>query len=377
MDRGVRATTIWAAVLVVAVAVVARLDLPAALAGAVDILPELLAVPAALLALRLGRHRALAAAALIVALNRVGGPDAPIAVVGAAALALIAAVPELRVTHPGGALHLIGSGVALPLVASSWPVLEALGWPVRLTTAPWPAVIVGACCAATMIVLRWRRTPLDAALPWLILAVAATRLAPMWVSAPPVLVLGAAQLLVVLTLTETERLLAFTDRLTALPNRRALDERLQRLRGSFTIAMVDIDHFKRFNDRWGHAAGDQALRMVATALAKVGGGGRAYRYGGEEFAIVMAGRDARDAADALDAVRAAIAERGFVVRSPARPAKKPSTRAVSRGRRAALTVSIGAASPMALRTSPGEVLKAADRALYRAKHAGRNRLVIG
>src|SRR2546422_4854379 len=68
--------------------------------------------------------------------------------------------------------------------------------------------------------------------------------------------------------------------LTGLPGRRALDEALVRLGGRYAIAMVDIDHFKRFNDEHGHDAGDQLLRMLATKLSQIEGGGRPLRYGG-------------------------------------------------------------------------------------------------
>ena len=87
--------------------------------------------------------------------------------------------------------------------------------------------------------------------------------------------------------------------------------------------MVDVDHFKKFNDRHGHAAGDQALRMVGAELEKVGGGGRAYRYGGEEFAILFPGLTVTEAREPLEEVRAAIADRRFALRSPDRPRKKP------------------------------------------------------
>lgn len=376
VERGGPATTVGAVAVLLAVAVAARLELTPQLHAAVELSPELLAAPVALLAVRFGRHRALVAAMVIVALARLGGPTTPLAVGGVMLLAALLAVPELRVGHPAAILHLLLAGAALPLLAGYWSQLAALGWPARWMTEPWPAVTVSVCAVAAGAGLWWRRSPLDVAVPWLLLAVVVSRWAPGRLAVSPELVLGGAQALLLVTLAETGHLLATTDRLTALANRRAFEDRIGRLRGRFTIALADVDHFKRFNDRWGHAAGDQALRMVATELAAVADRGRAYRWGGEEFAIVFAGREARDVSDSLDAVRAAIAERGFVVRAAARPRRKPRRTSSSAGPTVHVTVSIGAASPTALRASVDDVLRAADRALYRAKRAGRNRVVV-
>ncbi len=119
--------------------------------------------------------------------------------------------------------------------------------------------------------------------------------------------------------------LAYHDGLTELPGRRALEEALQTLEGDYSIAMVDVDHFKRFNDRHGHKAGDEALRMVATELRKVRGGGRAYRYGGEEFAILFPGATPTTAREHLEVVRSAVASRKFALRAKDRPRKKPNS----------------------------------------------------
>lgn len=85
--------------------------------------------------------------------------------------------------------------------------------------------------------------------------------------------------------------MAFRDELTGLPGRRALNERMQRLGRNYVIAMTDVDHFKKFNDTHGHDVGDQVLRLVASRLSKVTGGGRAHRYGGEEFALRVCRQD--------------------------------------------------------------------------------------
>ena len=183
-------------------------------------------------------------------------------------------------------------------------------------------------------------------------------------------------LVLVLALVETSHHMAYDDELTGLPGRRAFEDALLRLGGQFAIAMLDIDHFKRFNDEHGHDAGDQLLRMVGATLTRTEGGGRAFRYGGEEFAILFPGRSAVDALPHLEALRRAIEATGFTLRGRDRPTQKPK-RPVAAGprRKLSVTVSIGVAESDGGGADPREVVKAADRALYRAKGAGRNRVV--
>jgi len=192
------------------------------------------------------------------------------------------------------------------------------------------------------------------------------------------LVLGVA-------LVESTFALAFEDGLTGLPARRALEEALRHLGRTYAVAMVDLDHFKSFNDRHGHEVGDQVLQMVAAQLRGVKGGGRAYRYGGEEFSVVFAGQGARDAEPYLEELRRRIAEADFTVRSPARPKEKPKTAKMSKTllsrsggiKKLKVTVSIGVAERSEKNSDPELVMKAADKALYRSKKAGRNRVTVG
>ncbi len=188
--------------------------------------------------------------------------------------------------------------------------------------------------------------------------------------------LAVAGLVLAASIVEEAYGMAFRDRLTGLPSRRALEESMAGLNGRFTLAMVDVDHFKRFNDRYGHDVGDQVLRMVSTRLARTGGGGRAFRYGGEEFALIFAGMSTGEAAPHLDALRRTIAASNFTLRSPGRPGRKPR-RPVKKDRQGAkvsVTVSIGAAWAEAGGADPWAVIKAADQALLSAKKAGRNRV---
>jgi diguanylate cyclase (GGDEF)-like protein len=188
---------------------------------------------------------------------------------------------------------------------------------------------------------------------------------------------AAAAMLVVALLQESHQL-AFRDELTGLPGRRALDERLRGLRGRYALAMVDVDHFKKFNDTHGHDVGDQVLKLVAGRLAQVGGGGIAYRYGGEEFSVLFPDADVPEAVPHLEAIRRAIESYRMAVRGEDRPKNPDDSNRLRVNKPVqktlAVTVSIGVSSPGGKRRSPAQVLKAADEALYRAKQSGRNRL---
>jgi diguanylate cyclase (GGDEF)-like protein len=171
--------------------------------------------------------------------------------------------------------------------------------------------------------------------------------------------------------------LAFRDELTELPGRRALNESLAVLEGRYAVAMVDVDHFKKFNDTHGHEVGDQVLRLVASELRRVGGGGRAFRYGGEEFTVLFVGRSAREALPHLEALRTAVRKARLTLRAQDRPVRKPRAPARRRSgaKQVSVTVSVGAAERDDRNRTPAQVLKAADKALYRAKATGRNRVV--
>lgn len=170
--------------------------------------------------------------------------------------------------------------------------------------------------------------------------------------------------------------MAFRDELTGLPGRRALNERLQRLGRQYVIAMVDVDRFKAFNDTHGHDVGDEVLRLVASQLRKVGGGGRAYRYGGEEFALVFPGRDLDHCQPYLEAVRSSVESYPLQLRDKSTRPKDAQQGRERRGSHAAsmvsVTVSVGVAERLTTQRAPAEVIKLADQALYRAKAAGRN-----
>ncbi|MGH8486134.1 MAG: GGDEF domain-containing protein, partial [Pseudomonas sp.] len=160
------------------------------------------------------------------------------------------------------------------------------------------------------------------------------------------------------------------------PGRRALNERMQRLGRNYVLAMTDVDHFKKFNDTHGHDVGDQVLRLVASKLSKVTGGGRAYRYGGEEFALVFAGKSIEECMPHLEAVREVIANYNIQLRNqdnrPQDDQQGRQRRGASAASSVSVTISIGVSERLVDHRSPDEVLKSADQALYSAKGAGRN-----
>src|SRR5581483_11434576 len=133
---------------------------------------------------------------------------------------------------------------------------------------------------------------------------------------------AAAALVLTVALVENSYALAYHDELTGIPGRRAFNEAVGELAEPYAIAMVDVDHFKKFNDTYGHDIGDQVLRMVAGRLARVTGGGRAYRCGGEEFAVVFPGKAVEEALPHLETLRQAIEQTEFMVRGPDRSRRR-------------------------------------------------------
>jgi diguanylate cyclase (GGDEF)-like protein len=202
---------------------------------------------------------------------------------------------------------------------------------------------------------------------------------------------AASGLILAYSMVENSYLLAYRDELTSLPGRRAFNDALMRLENHYTAAVVDIDHFKKFNDTYGHETGDQVLRMVASKLSRVSGGGHAFRVGGEEFTILFPGEALRHALPHLEILRMEIEASAFRVRAKRERRVAPhrsDRRKVVRSKRTmtrqkptptvreelSVTVSIGVAESNARLRHVEQVLQAADQALYRAKQAGRNRV---
>ncbi len=169
------------------------------------------------------------------------------------------------------------------------------------------------------------------------------------------------------------RRLTRTDHLTGLANRRAFDEVLNRRweqaardNSAVSLLMIDIDHFKRFNDEFGHQQGDYCLQRVAQVLADVARhrpDALAARYGGEEFALILPGIDAGNAREIARQLQKQLRQLAVLAAGDAVPVR--------------VTVSQGIATKLpGVCMSPFSFLAAADNALYRAKSNGRNRVVV-
>ncbi|MGA2000816.1 MAG: GGDEF domain-containing protein [Terriglobales bacterium] len=338
------------------------------------------------------------------ALVMLGHASAPAANAGFALLALLVPLNLVFfsvIGECGLTLASVGSGVgiisvqAVAVIVLARPEnLEFARWAERAylpgglfawTPLPQLALLAMAGAAAWLgMRMALLRKPVDSAFFWSVWAA----FAGLHVASPgraSSLYFAAGVLMFAAALVETSYLLAFHDELTGLPGRRAFNQALVALHDTYAIAMVDVDHFKRFNDSYGHDTGDQVLRMVAGRLAQVGGGGRAFRYGGEEFAIVFPARNAADCVQHLEELRASIQRSSFMVRGPDRSERrrderrytKPGRRPVGSARtRTAVTVSMGVAESSGRLHTPELVIEAADQALYRAKDTGRNRVEI-
>ncbi len=270
----------------------------------------------------------------------------------------------LLLRSQGGATTLALQGELVGPAFNVWAAMpdpELLVYAVAITVAAGVAV--------------YRQKTVETGFLW---AVVAACLALTAASGSPVstVYLMAAGLVLGLSVMETGYRMAYRDELTGLPSRRALPDALAALRNRYSIAMVDIDHFKKFNDSHGHDIGDQVLRMVAVKLARISGGGRAYRYGGEEFAVVFPGKSRDDVMPDLEKLRSTIEDTTFTVRGRNRRRAKPKNgkRKSAGTKKLTVTVSIGVAERNGRYTTPEKVLKAADKALYKAKRAGRNQV---
>ena len=187
-------------------------------------------------------------------------------------------------------------------------------------------------------------------------------------------------LMVILAILINSHDMAYRDELTRLPSRRALNQALLSLGRRYTIAMLDIDSFKKFNDKHGHDIGDEVLKMVASKIAHTSGGGKPYRYGGEEFIIVFPRKSKQQVVVHLESLRGVIEAYKMVIRQNDRKIDKTANKQnrVYRGKNdpkheyLSVTISIGIAERSDICKNPEEVIKAADQALYRAKDQGRN-----
>lgn len=175
----------------------------------------------------------------------------------------------------------------------------------------------------------------------------------------------------------SSRNMAFNDELTGIPGRRSLTHYSEELSSQYAVVMIDIDFFKRFNDKYGHDAGDDVIKLVASKIAKAGNRGRAFRYGGEEFTLVFDGKLIDDVRETVEDLRLQLESYPMAIRIQRRPPKSASE---SKNRRhtpvkqdiVKVTCSFGIAESMLGSSDFKAAIKRADSALYKAKKGGRN-----
>ena len=304
-------------------------------------------------------------------------------------LALLAVLPERGVFNRHGALRL--GALAVQAIVVAWAAsggdARLVDWASGRLLDPFPlsagrisqlGILLTAAGLVTAVTAALvTRSAVSAALAGAIIAFAIAAHVPTASLTFSVFTAMAELMVTIAVLQDTFRM-AFRDELTGIPSRRALNEQLAALGARYTVAMVDVDHFKKFNDTYGHDLGDQVLKMVAARIADVGGGGKAYRYGGEEFSVIFPGKDLDEALPHLEALRGEIESYRLALRASDRPKKAKRSkreRGGWRGRNAvSVTVSIGVAERNERLATPQAVIEAADRALYRAKDKGRNRV---
>lgn len=175
----------------------------------------------------------------------------------------------------------------------------------------------------------------------------------------------------------SSRNMAFNDELTGIPGRRSLTQYSEELSSQFAVVMIDIDFFKKFNDKYGHDAGDDVIKLVASKIAKAGNRGRAFRYGGEEFTLVFDGKRIDDVRETIEALRVQLESYPMTIRIQRKSTKST---AELRNRKPAtakqdivkVTCSFGIAESMHGSSDFKAAIKRADSALYKAKKGGRN-----
>ncbi len=295
---------------------------------------------------------------------------------GGALLVLLALIKDRGLISVHGIARLIFIALCGAL-AYGWLVLVDMAAPMlpkhQITTTLLPLMSLKVPLAIMALLLLWQSlrqsnltltTLLTGFIVWCLMHFQVITLP--WTAAIGVLVIH--HLLIVII---DAYFLAYRDDLTGLASRRALNQLALSLGRKYTVAMLDIDHFKKFNDTYGHDIGDQVLKLVAAKLAKVKGGGKVFRYGGEEFTIVFPRKTVEQCLPQLDALRQSIADYGMVVRKPQRKTKQDRKGNPPPEKTVSVQISIGVTSRTGKQQFE-QALKEADLALYRAKKKGRN-----
>lgn len=280
--------------------------------------------------------------------------------------AQIAAVGLIALIQPAQALASgFMQGAIVPKSYSEWSHISQ------------PALLVFVTAGVVMLIyLLDRRRPVESGLFWALMAAFIALTAGSGNHIVAVAYFSTGGLILSVAVLETSYTMAYRDELTQLPSRRALNQELAKMGDNYAIAMIDVDHFKSFNDTYGHETGDQVLQMIASRLSEVSGGGKPFRYGGEEFAVVFPGRSVDDAYPNLESLRKRIEATPFKVREGDRRSdgnrRKKRIRRRNGKKQVQVTVSVGVSSCDGEKRPADQVLRDADKALYKAKNSGRN-----
>ncbi len=156
--------------------------------------------------------------------------------------------------------------------------------------------------------------------------------------------------------------MAYHDNLTGIPSRQSFFSDIKKLPSKYSVAIIDIDNFKKFNDKYGHDIGDDVLVFVANRLAEIEGCNKAYRYGGEEFTVLFPNKNSKTSLELIDEVREDIANSKFYIEDKKKKTEK-------------ITISVGLAERKRSDRSIDTVIKRADKALYKAKSSGKNKTI--
>lgn len=283
------------------------------------------------------------------------------------------------------AMILIQPVVLYALVTWMFPSYQWLvswQWQISLPLSSGHVVVTlhSAAVAAVAVVLvvktLWRPAMDTSVMVWALVLVCAAQLSDVQAVFQPIMLYGVLGVILLVSVLERSYALAFRDELTGLPSRRAFLDQVNRRAAGYSLAIVDIDHFKKVNDTHGHDVGDQVLKLVASRLAALSRGGKAFRYGGEEFVLLFYYRDSEKSEEVVERLRQEVSDTPFVLRQQPRPVRKPRriVSTVSRQQGLRVTVSIGLAQ-WQKGLDLDAVIKKADQALYKAKKSGRNRVV--
>lgn len=314
-----------------------------------------------------------------------------LALVWPLALLLLLAVPERGIFNRWGFVYTIAVGVlalAAPRLVSLVDILSPADsdwlevWPSEQFVLPdFMSFLFGLVILAGVVLLLWRDDETEVAIISTLVGGLAV-LGGLHLPFISLTMMTAVGLVQVSSILRSSHAMAYRDELTGLLGRRALNERLKGLGPRFSLCMLDVDHFKKFNDNFGHDVGDEVLKMVASRISRVRGGGTAFRYGGEEFCIVFPRRSVEQCVDVLEEVREGVASYRMTLRDKGqRPMhtkegeRKRGTMATKiRKGTVGVTISLGLAERSDDVPTPEDVIKVADEQLYRAKQKGRNRL---